>query len=496
MFSRVFGKLNARYKLIILHNLFFVALVGLVWFTLIPLIEDGVGSAQERELGLIRQLIAVSGSLADVPGLNAYQYREGPAADLGIPPELLPEVEANPNRIYEDLQRPGVLFSKDAGSGLYRSIQLPDDPYRSLVMRSKITLFFTMGILYVIAVLILEFAVMRLFIYQPIATLLAVDEATRRGDTKHELVRESQIPADELGQVMRSRNATITKLRAREDDLHRTLKKLEEVAADLRQKNHLLETAKQNIVDQDRLASIGLLSASVAHELNTPLAVLHGSIEKMLEQTKDPTTRERLERMQRVTERLKNMGADLLDFARERSPMVEPVAVQTVIDESWHLVAIDDKSAGVAFSNQTNTDDLALANPDRLVQLFVNLLRNALNATPPGGHIQVRSWKEEGGSESPAQFICVATEDDGPGIPSDVLPEVFEAFVTTRLDSRGTGLGLTVAEGIAHQHGGSITASNRPEGGACLTVRLPSASDSASRNTADRVPVTPDEEHS
>jgi signal transduction histidine kinase len=64
-------------------------------------------------------------------------------------------------------------------------------------------------------------------------------------------------------------------------------------------------------------------------------------------------------------------------------------------------------------------------------------------------------------------------EDNGPGIAPDVLPDIFEAFVSTRLDAKGTGLGLTVAEGIIHQHGGTITASNRAEGGACLEVTLP-----------------------
>jgi signal transduction histidine kinase len=113
-------------------------------------------------------------------------------------------------------------------------------------------------------------------------------------------------------------------------------------------------------------------------------------------------------------------------------------------------------------------------NSDRLMQLFVNLLRNALYAVPRGGQIRVSSRRE-------ADFVTVSVEDDGPGIPPGVLPEIFEAFVTTRLDARGTGLGLTVAEGIAHQHGGSIVAANRPEGGACLEVRLPAAQPEAAR---------------
>jgi signal transduction histidine kinase len=75
--------------------------------------------------------------------------------------------------------------------------------------------------------------------------------------------------------------------------------------------------------------------------------------------------------------------------------------------------------------------------------------------------------------EARREWLEIAVQDDGKGIPEDVLPNIFEAFVTTRLDARGTGLGLTVAEGIAHQHGGSIKASNRNGGGAMLVVKLP-----------------------
>ena len=107
----------------------------------------------------------------------------------------------------------------------------------------------------------------------------------------------------------------------------------------------------------------------------------------------------------------------------------------------------------------------------RLVQLFVNLLKNALHAIDGSGHISVRVRRELA-ERNAAIVICV--EDDGVGIPEEVLPSIFDAFVSRRLDSRGTGLGLTVAEGIVHQHNGTIRADNRPEGGAVLEVRLPS----------------------
>jgi C4-dicarboxylate-specific signal transduction histidine kinase len=123
--------------------------------------------------------------------------------------------------------------------------------------------------------------------------------------------------------------------------------------------------------------------------------------------------------------------------------------------------------------NEVGADAQVVGNSDRLEQVFVNLLRNALNAVEAGrGRIVVRSRRAERQGET---GIAVRVEDNGPGIPADLLTGIFDAFVTTRLDARGTGLGLTVAEGIVTQHGGSITASNRAEGGACLEVWLPAA---------------------
>ena len=148
---------------------------------------------------------------------------------------------------------------------------------------------------------------------------------------------------------------------------------------------------------------------------------------------------------------------------------MEPLAVRPLIDEAWGLVAIDEKSTSVEFSNQVREEDRVIGNSDRLIQVFVNLLRNALNAiATSSGRIEVHSRRQQ-------RRIVITVEDNGQGIAADVLPDIFDAFVTTRLDARGTGLGLTVAAGIITQHGGTIAASNRAEGGASLEVSLPAA---------------------
>ncbi len=218
--------------------------------------------------------------------------------------------------------------------------------------------------------------------------------------------------------------------------------------------------------------SLGLLSTSVAHELNTPLAVLQGSVEKLLETIKDKPTLDRLGRMLRVTQRLRTISEGLVDFARVRRQETESLSLRSLIEESWNLVAIDEKAAVVNFANGVNEVHLVLGNSDRLVQVFVNLLRNALLAVAQDGEIRVESRQL---SKNGERWVCCRVLDNGPGIPAHVIENVFEAFVTTRLDASGTGLGLTVAEGIVTQHGGTIVATNRSTGGAALEVTLPEA---------------------
>jgi signal transduction histidine kinase len=376
--------------LIVLHNFFFLVLTCAVYFSIIPLFEKQVDDAQARELAIVHQ-------------------------------------KATPEQ--------GRI--------------VPVESYTTQALaRARVTLFLVLGSIYVLAVLVLESAIMPLYVYRPLRRMLEADAATQQGDRDREMIPRDEILGDEIGQIMRSRNETVAALRHHEDELAAALRRLEE---------------------QDRLVSLGLLSASVAHELNTPLAVLNGSIEKLIETTDDPPTLDRLARMQRVGQRLKKISESLVDFSRVRHQHMGPLQVRPLIDEAWGLVAIDDKSASVEFSNHVPPEAAVTGNPDRLVQVFVNLLRNALNAIESGaGKIDVRS-------RTVARGVTISVEDNGLGIPADVLPDIFDAFVTTRLDARGTGLGLTVAEGIVTQHGGSISACNRPEGGAKLEVTLPGA---------------------
>jgi signal transduction histidine kinase len=175
--------------------------------------------------------------------------------------------------------------------------------------------------------------------------------------------------------------------------------------------------------------------------------------------------------MLRVTQRLRTISEGLVDFARVRKKTTERVALKPVIDEAWELVGIDEKAGQVKFTSTVPADTFVMGNADRLVQVFVNLFRNSVNAVETGGQISTSASRY--GRDEP--WVRVVVEDDGPGIPKNVLPDIFDAFVSSRLDAKGTGLGLTVAQGIVQQHGGSIHASNRENRGARLEVVLPGA---------------------
>src|SRR5580704_17232608 len=261
----------------VLHNLFFLVLTCAVYFSIIPLFEKQVADAQAWESTILHQ-------------------------------------------------------THTSGQDLIA----PRETYAEAAARAKLTLFLVLGTIYVLAVLVLESAIMPLYVYRPLQRMLDADAATQQGNRDREMIPPGEILSDEIGQIMRSRNETVAALRRQEDELAAALRRLQE---------------------QDRLVSLGLLSASVAHELNTPLAVLNGSIEKLIETTDDPHTLERLARMQRVAQRLKKISESLVDFARVRKHVMEAVAVLPLIDEAWSLVAIDEKSSGVAFSNSVRAED-------------------------------------------------------------------------------------------------------------------------------------------
>jgi two-component system, NtrC family, sensor kinase len=222
-----------------------------------------------------------------------------------------------------------------------------------------------------------------------------------------------------------------------------------------------LKTHQERLVESEKLAGIGRLAAGVAHEINNPLGVILGYA-KLLRKKCDAGTAADLAVVEEETLRAKEIVDGLLDLSRPLPPGAGEVDLRALSDEVVSRLADARLLDGVA----VKVDGRATApgHPEKLRQVLVNLVRNAIEAAGAGGTVEVRLAERDGHAE-------VAVEDSGPGLPRDGRDRLFEPFFTTK--PRGTGLGLAVSRAIARAHGGDLAAGGAPAGGARFTLELP-----------------------
>lgn len=453
----------------VLHTCFSLVLTGMLYLALRAPIDNLVRRAEVDTADAILDLFA-DGAVAES---DDDRLRAGTAAELGLTATAVDTLENVGRHVTVDHDAEGTVRATRLEDGRYAMVSVESPGVRSGVRQIYLLLIAALIAIYALIVLVLEVLVLPRHVYGPIGTMLDADDAALRRDYRDELIPERMIPKDELGSIMRSRNETIEALRREERALEQALQRLEEVATDLKRKNHLLENARRNLEGADRLASLGMMSAGIAHELNTPLAVVKGLVDKLADSTSRSLPPSEAQLLRRVVGRLERLGDSLLDYARARSTQRRSAVLRDVVEESLTLVRIDRHAEGVEIENEVASDIELSCDADRMIQVFVNLVRNAVNAMVENGlsgRVVVRASRESRGGDA---WIGVRVIDDGPGIDPAVLPNLFEPFVTGRLDANGTGLGLAVAEGIVREHAGTLIARNRPEGGAEFEVLLP-----------------------
>lgn len=463
-----------RSKLIVLHTAFSLALTVLLLLTLRPPITELVYESEVRECKLALALYSASPEIAARVGVDGLSFSVGTAEDLALSAQTASEAFVSPGTPVIDRSASGWLMAVkwDPSRSAFISASVRIAEARDAVNRLFLLLILSMLGVYALIALTLEVFVLPRLVYRPIETLRAADDAVQEGRRSSELIAAGAIPGDEIGQIMRSRNQAIVKLRAQEQQLEQALTQLEAAAGELKRKNHLLETARRNLADQDRLASLGMMSAGIAHELNTPLAVIKGCVDELASSAGRGLPAERIALMRRVVSRLEGLSESLLDFARARPPKSDTVRLREVIDEAWTLVSLDRDAARIDLSNTVADHAAVPGDSDRLTQVFVNLLRNAVDAIEGDGRIDAGA---EATLRDGRQWLSVTIADSGPGIAPALFPRLFEPFASTRLDAHGTGLGLAVAEGIVREHGGLLLARNAESGGAVFEVMLPLA---------------------
>ena len=476
------GARRIRLKLILLHTLFSLTLGAALILTLRPAIRNVVLGAEEHACLVALDAVTDPDPEKKLIDLGGVEVRIGSASETGLSDDQARRARnarGEPARISPDAARP-MVARHDPRRDVFITAIGSAPAARAETARLYTLVVVALLVVYALIAIALEAFVLPQNVWRPIARLREADAAVQRGERAGELIPDDDMPRDELGEIMRSRNESIRKLREHEDALARALDELERVATDLKRKNHLLESVQRNMADQDRLVSLGIMSAGLAHELNTPLAVLKGGIEQIAERPDDAVGPDRASLLLRTVSRLERLSENLLDFARVRPHNAAPVPIRRAIEEAWELVRLDRESAGIAFDCRIPPEIVAPGDADRLGQVFVNIIRNAADAIDGRGRITVAASRS---TRDTADWLTIEFTDTGPGIDPEILPRLFDPFTSARLDARGTGLGLAVAEGIVREHGGVILAHNTTAGGAVFEVMLPLSQGADDANT-------------
>jgi two-component system, NtrC family, sensor kinase len=289
------------------------------------------------------------------------------------------------------------------------------------------------------------------------------------GNLDHRLTPRS---SDDLGRLAVAFNEMTSRLSAAYRQIERRAETLEE---NVETKTRELERTQTFLFGSERLASLGKLAATVAHEVNNPLfgilTYARLSLRDLEAGEVSPEARERLIDQLRVVEReSKRCGEimrNLLSFARQSPRQLALADINELVRRSAKLVQHRAEMQGI-FLGKDLAEDLPEVHCEagQIQQVLLALLVNACDAMPSGGELTVTTRRNGDG-------VTVVVRDSGTGIPAEDLPQIFEPFFTTKEDDHGTGLGLAVAKSIVDRHGGTIGVESAPGQGTVFTIGLP-----------------------
>ncbi|MCA0942191.1 cache domain-containing protein [Salipiger pacificus] len=313
-------------------------------------------------------------------------------------------------------------------------------------------------------------------IFAPLERMTHTMRRVGRGNLS---ARIGPVGPDEIGQVAAHLDGLLDQVQDRDLKLRAWAEELEDRVdvrtAELREANAKLEETYRQLVMSEKLASIGEITAGVAHEINNPMAVIQGNVEVIRMELGEEAARveTELRLIDRQILRMEAIVGKLLKFARpaEFSDCSETVDLAPLVEDS--LLLVEHALSKGAITVETDLPALPQVAIDagEMQQVVINLILNAAQAMGETGRLSL-SLSEEARDGVPG--VALVVRDNGPGIAPENLPSLFDPFFTTRR-GEGTGLGLSISQSIVQRAGGLITAANAPDGGAVFTVWLPVA---------------------
>ncbi len=334
--------------------------------------------------------------------------------------------------------------------------------------------------------------IVRRGVVRPVRELVEGTRRVAQGELTHRIPVRN---ADEVGVLAASFNRMTEALAKTQAELDAVVDTLEQR---VEERTHALREAQAQLIQTEKLASLGKLSASIAHEINNPLSgiLTYAKLISRKLRTGPPDAEgvqaalQQLALVERETQRCCSIVRNLLDFARQREPSLRAVDVGAVVAEALSLLENRLAIQNVTVAKEFGPAPTVRADFGQLRQAFVNILMNACEAMPAGGALRVVTREVslpasgKGGPLSgtgkagpPNRLVEVVISDTGQGIPPEHLSKIFDPFFTTK--EKGTGLGLSVVYGIVEKHGGKITVDSQVGQGTTVSVCFPAVTSSA-----------------
>ena len=234
-----------------------------------------------------------------------------------------------------------------------------------------------------------------------------------------------------------------------------------------------LEDTQVQLLQAEKMSSLGKLAAGVAHQINNPLGGITLFAKLMLEEYElEDAAQDDLHRILRDAERARNTVKELLEFTRQTRHLMRPNNINDALNRTLFLLENQTIFQNIEVKKDFQEDlPLVTSDAQQMYHLMMNLILNAAQAMDGNGILALKTWYR-----NDKDRVCFQISDTGPGIPEEALAHIFEPFFTTKEEGKGTGLGLSLAYNIVESHGGRMSAKNNLEKGASFIIELPSAS--------------------
>jgi signal transduction histidine kinase len=321
----------------------------------------------------------------------------------------------------------------------------------------------------IVALTLLVDLLARRLIHKPIAAISATMARAGAGDVS---ARAPVGRPDEIGAVAKGLNEMLGRIEHFQGDLQA---RVEEARTELIESNLRILALREELVRAEQMAVVGQMAANVAHQIGTPLNLISGHVQVMIEEESACGGRAlaRLQTMQGQITKVAAAVRGMLDAARRPKPRREAVDLRALLEQVCEISGPALRASGVGLRiDVKDALPAPLGDPLQLELACLNLISNALDAMPGGGRLEIVASRTLDG-------VRLLVSDTGTGIPAGVLPRVFEPWVTTKPPGRGTGLGLSITREVITSHGGTIAVRNNEGGGTTFVIELPADGASA-----------------